>query len=124
MKITISSHQEFANEFNKISPDTFSYSALIALSEYYEELENNTETELEFDPVAFRCEWSEYSSIEECYEDYNSDLNEQKAECQEYYGEDFDEDDGDQLGAWLAERLEEDGHLILLDGDGVLYNRY
>lgn len=38
--------------------------AAYALVEYYENLEEETGTEIEFDPVAIRCDWTEYDSLE------------------------------------------------------------
>ena len=38
----------------------FSLSALSALFEYLERFEEDTDTELELDPIALCCEWAEY----------------------------------------------------------------
>ena len=40
--------------------------------DYLEEMEESTEAELEFDPVALCCEYAEYDSFEEFQEDYNN----------------------------------------------------
>ena len=39
--------------------DQFSYDALCALFDYYEDLEEDTGEEIELDPIAICCEWSE-----------------------------------------------------------------
>ena len=40
--------------------DAFSYEAISALFDWYEELSDSLGENIEFDPVAFRCEWCEY----------------------------------------------------------------
>ena len=49
----------------------FSRAGAFALFEYLTELESD-ENELEFDPVAFRCEFNEYENFQELQRDYNS----------------------------------------------------
>ena len=46
----------------------FSYEGTIALFDYLEELENDTETKIEFDPVSLRCEYDEYENLKEVQE--------------------------------------------------------
>lgn len=48
----------------------FSYDGRIALFEYYDNLSDDIGEQIEFDPVAFSMEWSEYEDIEELLEDY------------------------------------------------------
>lgn len=45
----------FRDMFNRVRPQQFTYEALGELFEYYEELGED----VEFDPVAICCEWSE-----------------------------------------------------------------
>ena len=45
--------------------DQFSYNGLKALYEYLEECEEDTEIPIEFDVIAFCCEFSEVESIEQ-----------------------------------------------------------
>ena len=63
MKQTISSYQ-FRRAFEDIRPDNFSYEALGALFEYYEEYERDSGEETELDVIAICCDWTEYSNIE------------------------------------------------------------
>lgn len=52
----------------------FSWEGATALFDYLVELEEDTGEEMEFDPIAFRCEFSEYESLKELnknYPDYN-----------------------------------------------------
>ena len=43
----------------------FSIAGARALFEYLESYELDCETEIEYDPIAFRCEFTEYSDLEE-----------------------------------------------------------
>ena len=45
--------------------DNFSYEGLEALFDYLEDLEEETETKINFDMVALCCEFSEYSSAKD-----------------------------------------------------------
>tara|TARA_R110001599_G_scaffold232169_1_gene431361 strand:+ start:384 stop:671 length:288 start_codon:yes stop_codon:yes gene_type:complete len=49
----------------------FSVEGARALFEYLESYELDCETELEYDPIAFRCEFTEYSDLEEIKEVYD-----------------------------------------------------
>jgi len=62
---------DFKNEFKKIRPDNFSYDGLTALYDYLIQYEEDTGEELEFDPVAYCCEFSEYENFKEVKQDYD-----------------------------------------------------
>ena len=51
--------------------NNFSYEGLNALFDFYEELEDGTGEQIEFDPIAICCEWSEYDSFEEIKDTYD-----------------------------------------------------
>lgn len=53
--------------------NNFSYDGLVAMFDYLEDFENDTGTAIEFDPIALRCEFSEYATISEAYENYEDD---------------------------------------------------
>ena len=50
----------------------FSYEGAKALFEYFENLEQDTGEELEFDPVAIRCDFDEYESLEDIKKSYQN----------------------------------------------------
>ena len=50
----------------------FSYEGKIALFNALEELEVGTGIEMDYDPIAIRCDFTEYSSIEEIKLNYES----------------------------------------------------
>ena len=69
IKATLSA-DEFVMEFRQIRNDNFSVSALYALFEYFENLSEEMGEDIEFDPIAICCEYSEYHSVKELVEDY------------------------------------------------------
>ena len=48
----------------------FSYKGAVALFNYFEEQEEECGIDIEYDPIAFRCEYTEYDSIDEVFENY------------------------------------------------------
>ncbi len=62
---------DFKNEFKKIRPDNFSYDGLTALYNYLIQYEEDCGTELEFDPIAYCCEFSEYENFKEVKQNYD-----------------------------------------------------
>ena len=48
----------------------FSYEGTKALFEHLSMFEEDCDQELEFDPIAFRCEYDEYKNLEEVKENY------------------------------------------------------
>lgn len=70
MKTTLTC-QSFIDKFRKIRPDNFSYDGLVALYNWIVEIEEQDGKEIEFDPIAFCCEFTEYDSIEELRDAYD-----------------------------------------------------
>ena len=68
MKTTIE-YNDFVN-CNALK-NAFSYAGRVALFEYLEQLEQECETELDFDPVAIRCDFTEYANIADFWQDYD-----------------------------------------------------
>ena len=70
---TITEYQ-FRDEM--IKPDNgFSYEGAQALFNYLEQLEEDCNISLEFDPVAIRCDYVEYENLEELNKDFDEDYN-------------------------------------------------
>ena len=69
MKDTIQEYQ-FVNEMSK-KQHGFSYEGSKALFEHLEQYEQDCDHELEFDPIAFRCEYDEYDNLKEVQDNYN-----------------------------------------------------
>ena len=60
----------FLNEWPESRKDQFSYEALCALFEYYDELSEDLGEEIAYDPIAICCEWAEYDSALEAAREY------------------------------------------------------
>lgn len=70
MKKTISQY-EFIDWFIVNRPHNFSYKGAKALYDMLTSYEYDTGEEIEFDPVAFTCEYTEYENMEEFWKDYD-----------------------------------------------------
>ena len=68
MKDTITQSQ-FVDEMSK-KDHGFSYDGSIALFEHLTQYEEDCDHELDFDPIAFRCDFSEYDNLKEVQENY------------------------------------------------------
>ena len=76
MKTTVNKY-DFRDAFHASQYSAnFSYSGLAALFNYLEEQEEDTGEEMELDITAIACDWTEYSSINECLEDRGLELEE------------------------------------------------
>ena len=68
MKTTIQLHDFIHCDALK---NAFSYDGRVALFDYLEDYEQECETELDFDPVAIRCDFTEYANIADFWNDYD-----------------------------------------------------
>ena len=73
MKQTISFGQFQDAFYNMDRQNQFSYKGKKALFEYLEEYEHCTGEQIEFDPIALSCEYTEYDNIAEFHLDYNAE---------------------------------------------------
>ena len=75
--ITHVTQSEFIDTFRN-SPtykNNFSYDGLIALFEYFEDLEESTGENINFDMVSICCDYTEYKNIEEYITDYQDQIH-------------------------------------------------
>ena len=72
MKQTINFNQ-FTDGFSN-RKENFSYEGLKALYHWLEEFEEDTGEEIEFDPIAICCDFTEYESLKEFQGDYDDDF--------------------------------------------------
>ena len=80
MKTTVSDYQ-FVEAFRHAGRETqFSVNARRALFEYFERMEEDSDTEIELDPVGICCEWAEYLSALKAANDYGFKGNESDTE--------------------------------------------
>jgi hypothetical protein len=112
MKITLST-TEFAHMLLDDKDANWSRAGAFALVEYLEELEEDTGEEIEFCPVAIRCDYSEYDSLEDwAMEQWGSD----KAACEAL---DCIDQDQDVIETCVREFILSNSDLIEFDG-GIL----
>lgn len=64
---------EFASWFAEHRPDQFSPIGRLELYDMLKNYEDNTDEEIEFDPVAFCCEYTEYENMEEFWKVYDKE---------------------------------------------------
>ena len=64
----------FVDEFQKIRKENFSYGGLRLLFQHLDDLSEETGENIEFDPIALCCEFSEYS-LQEFNDDYDCELS-------------------------------------------------
>ena len=62
---------QFNDWFEKHRPTNFSYEGRFALFNYLEDLEDDMGEKMEFDPIAFCIEYSEYDNFKEVQENYD-----------------------------------------------------
>jgi len=61
---------DFHDAFNAMRPDQFSYEALEALFNYFEEYSEDTGAPYELDVIGVCCEFTAYADIAEVMQDY------------------------------------------------------
>ena len=105
MKTTLTTYQAAAI-LQADQNANFSRAGSLALVEYLEELEDSTGEEIEFDRVAIRCDFSEYDSAVEAWQDYDP-------ACQSSGDEDEDEAEALRLLQDRTSVIEFDGGIII-----------
>ena len=107
MKQTVNSYQ-FVDAFRHAGRESqFSRSALFALFEHLEEYESSTGEEIELDPIAICCDFTEYDNAREAAKEYD------------FEPEDQDEDDREESALkWLQNRTQ----VIEFSGGIVIQN--
>ena len=113
MKTTVSRF-DFQDAFLKSETykNNFSYEGLNALFDYFEEYENSTSEDIDFDIVSIACEYSEYESATEAVKQYNGAVEENK---------DFDDEDKEKASiAWLQDQTQ----VIEIEGGGVIIQQF
>ena len=70
MKTTLT-QSDFINMWPESRKDSFSYEGKRALFDYLIRYEEDAGTELEFDPIALDCDFTEYADLKEIKETYS-----------------------------------------------------
>lgn len=87
---------DFIREMSDIRPENFSYDGLEALFNYLEELEDDYGEEIEFDPIALCCEFTEHYILDWLRETFTDDEIDEVIDLLVDDWEDF-MDDGEEL---------------------------
>lgn len=64
---------DFIDRMMDIRPDNFSYDGLVALFDYLEEIEDSCGEEMEFDPIAICCDFTEYDILDWLRQQFTDD---------------------------------------------------
>ena len=72
MKTSVNEY-EFCRWFEQHRPNNFSRAGLRELFDYLEQYEEGTGEEIEFDPIALCCEYTEYDDLDEFKANYSCD---------------------------------------------------
>ncbi len=100
---------QFCDAFSDTYKNNFTYNGKRALFDYLEEMEADTGTEIELDPIALCCEYSEYDSAWEAMQQYRTK-------------EDMPSDmlDDTEQEAHALEWLRDQTQVIEVEGGGVI----
>ncbi len=100
MKQTLS-HSEATRMIYGVYDQQFSYNAADELAEFYERLEDEMGEEIELDPVAIACDWSEYADKKDLLDVYGYLLN-----------DDWEDEDDDEKVEAVLEYLRDNTYVI------------
>jgi hypothetical protein len=64
---------DFVDAFKRLRPNNFSYEGLLALFDWFEELEDQGNEQMELDVIAICCDFSEYENLKEFQNDYGDE---------------------------------------------------
>ena len=105
MKKTLTQYdiaEELMNDINA----AWTRAGAFALAEYFEQIEMDTNEELDFDAVAIRCDFSQYESLQDWAHDYFSNA------WQEMGFDESEEIDDDDFDEKIREYIQDNGQLI------------
>ena len=74
----------FRRWFEDHRPNNFSYTGLTSLFEHLEQYEESTGEQIEFDPIALCCEYTEYDDLGEFHQNYDSETYPDKDSIMDY----------------------------------------
>jgi len=124
MKKTLNTY-DIANELLADSHAAWSRAGAFSLAEHLQELEESTGEELDLDVVAIRCDFSEYTSLQEWVIDYFRD----ESQAADALSLDLDMDgvtftnDEDEIEEAISAYIQDRGVLIEFDG-GVIVSSF
>ena len=108
----------FRDGINRIRPDSFSYEAFEVLFDWYEELEQSMEEQLEFYPLNVCIEWTEFDSAKEAADNIGTDVDEDDFDIEDYDGD--EEERQEDLEKAYKEELENNYSVLEVEDGRVL----
>ena len=79
---TVTNMGRLFNDLERMCRKNFSHAGARALMEYLDEMSGETETTIEYDPIAWCCEYTEFANFEEFQKDYSDfETLEQVEDC-------------------------------------------
>jgi hypothetical protein len=124
MKKTLNTY-DIANELLADSNAAWSRAGAFALAEHLEECEESTGEEIELDVVAIRCDFSEYTSLQDWASEYFSN----ESEAVDSLGLELDMDGEtvtngeEEIEEAIREYIQDHGSLIEFDG-GIIVSSF
>jgi hypothetical protein len=124
MKKTMTTY-DIAHELLQDENASWTRAGAFALAEYLEEYEESTGEEMEMDVVAIRCDFSEYSSLEDWAVDYFSDSK----QASDAMGLELDMDgetwtgDEEEIQDAIRSFIQDNGQLVEFDG-GIIVSSF
>jgi hypothetical protein len=109
MKKTLTTY-DIAHELLQDTNAAWTRAGAFALAEYLEEYEESTGEEMEMDIVAIRCDFSEYSSLEDWASDYGME-------------DDSLDDSHEERADNIRSFIQENGQLVEFDG-GIIVSSF
>jgi hypothetical protein len=109
MKMTLNKDQ-FRFQMNQIRPDNFSYEGQGMLFDYFEMLEDETQTDMVFDPIAICCDFTEND-----FQEVANELDDEDELTQECYGLAADE-----TAQLIAKKLEDKTTVLGVTSDNTI----
>tara|TARA_R110000787_G_scaffold114478_1_gene224214 strand:- start:253 stop:552 length:300 start_codon:yes stop_codon:yes gene_type:complete len=67
------SQYDFVDAFKRLRPNNFSYEGLLALFDWFEELEDQGNEQMELDVISICCEYSEYENLKDFQGNYGDE---------------------------------------------------
>ena len=68
----------FKDTMRRLRPNNFTWGNLSHLYDYFVELEDGCDIEVEFDPIGICCEYSEFKNLAEFQEAYSGDFEDRE----------------------------------------------
>lgn len=123
MKTTLTTESAISELLDDIYK-SWTYAGARALVEYIEEMEQDLGEEIELDPVALRCEFSEYPSLIEWAQEYFVDWTQDTGEDLSGPTEDESDDDfSERVDDAIRGYIQYHGQLIEFDG-GIIVSSF